>query len=319
MNDFSFKRKSNPQSMNDERIKTHSLTDNDLEEVLKKLKNKICANEKNSLNFVKEQFAILDDLASFPLGQHILLNGGANGAWTDYLISPQECLGDDLRYDCSLIESFFLFHSPAVIAQRELIRLSQKIAQSQLSEGKKFASIPCGVMRDLLSLDFSSVKDISLVGIDIDPLSLNLASQLALKLNVRNVSFIEKDAWNLDYESEFDFINSIGLNVYESDRKAVIALYNQFYKALKPNGILFTGVLTWPPYIDGDKSEWVIDNIPNFDLYLEEIIHKYILDLKWLNFRMLNEVESDFIQAGFSKVAIHKDPCCIFPAIVATK
>lgn len=307
-----------PSGYEKNKLRTHAFEDSDLDKVLNKVKKKI--NDKKSFN-AKELLLILEDLASFPLGQHIILNGGANGAWTDYLISPQEYLENDLtNFDCSFLERFFLFHSPSVLAQRELFRLAQNIAEKKFHDGgKRFASIPCGIMRDLLNSNFSFSKEVSLIGVDLDPLSLELASQLALKLNISNVSFIEKDAWNLGYNYEFDFINSIGLNVYESDRESVIELYNQLYRALKTDGILFTGVLTWPPYIDKSKSEWVIDKIPKFDLHLEKIIHKDLLDLKWLNFRKLDEMELDFKRAGFSRVEICQDSRCVFPAIIAKK
>ena len=42
-----------------------------------------------------------------------------------------------------------------------------------------FASLPCGVVRDLLKLDFAGVENFRLVGIYIDSESLELAKKLA--------------------------------------------------------------------------------------------------------------------------------------------
>jgi SAM-dependent methyltransferase len=303
---------------NSTEIKTHFLKKANFEQKFSEIINKI-NNSSSSFFTVEEQLQIVEDLASFPLGQYILVNKGSNGLWTDYLISPQEYVKEGMQPTYSLIENFLLFYSPTVIAQREIFKLSKKVANNLLEDGKKFASIPCGLMRDLLTLDFKQHINVSLVGIDADPESIILATELAFKLNVQNVSFFEKDAWNLDFDNEFHFINSIGLNVYEPDREAVIELYRQLHKALKPNGILFTCVLTWPPYFNKSHSEWKINKIPKFCLRLEELIFKEILDLKFLNFRKLNEIESDFKKAGFSKVEIYQDSLCVYPAVLATK
>lgn len=301
--------------------KTHSPIFSGLNEGIQNFKNKFISRGDLTHITVREQALILDELSSFDLGKHILLSGGANGFWTDYMISPQEYLNleDSLQNNLSLIEMFFLYHSPVILAQRELFGLSQKAAQNLLGNDKTFASVPCGVMRDLLTLDFSLNNEISLVGIDIDPLSLKHAEKLAKSLGIKNAIFVEGDAWNLEYKEEFDFISSIGLNVYEEDHGKVINLYSQLYKALKSGGVLFTGVLTWPPYIDLNKSEWRVEKILKFDLHMEEVIHKNILDIKWLNFRVLSEIENEFKEAGFSEVEILKDSRCIFPAVVARK
>jgi hypothetical protein len=52
---------------------------------------------------------------------------------------------------------------------------------------------------------------------------------------------------------------------------------------------------------------------------MEKIIHNDILDIKWLNFRMLPEIKSEFQEAGFSKVEIIQDSLCVFPAVIAIK
>lgn len=299
--------------------KTHSLIFNDVTSALKSFRSKI--QERGDLKHitVEEQLFLLEDLSSFRLGKHILLTGGANGIWTDYLISPFAHINNLFQLPPSILECFFLFHSPVVLAQRELLEKLQKVAQTQVKNGKVLASIPCGVMRDLLSLDYSSTIDVKIVGIDIDPLSLSQAKQLATTYNVKNTNFIHSDAWNLGFSSEFDFISSIGLNMYEPDKEKVVELYKQLYNALKPGGTLFTGVLTWPPYINKEKSDWILQNIPKYNLHLEEVIHKDLLDIKWLNFRSLDEIEQDFIKAGFNKIEIQEDSRRIFPAIIAKK
>ena len=279
------------------------------------------STESSSYTSLEEISVILEDLAKFPLGQHILLSGGSNGAWTDYLISPQEYLSqlDPTGIHLSLIERFFLFSSPAVLAQRELHQNLQKTAQKHLGNNKIFASIPCGLMRDFLSLDYSGIQNVSLVGIDIDRESLEKSRKLAAEMDVKQVTYVQADAWNLEYKDTFDFISSVGLNMYEKNEEKVIDLYRNLFTALKPGGILFTGILTWPPYLDRQKTDWVMEEIPKYDLRLETVLHKDVLNIQWLNCRTLAEAKEDFIKAGFTDIRIEKDSKCIFPAIIATK
>ncbi|MCX6989759.1 MAG: class I SAM-dependent methyltransferase [Chlamydiae bacterium] len=303
--------------------RTHHSLYPGIEEAVENLKDGFISRNDFSHITREEVVAILDDLASFPLGRHILLSGGSNGMWTDYLISPQEYFtGKSLvDLDLSVIERFFLFNSPTVLAQRELYIKLKKNAQKLIANGKIFASLPCGLMRDLLSLDYSGIDDISLIGIDIDRDSLNRSEILSRELDIDrvNVKYIQEDAWNLQYKDSFDFISSIGLNMYERDEEKVVQFYRNLFDALKPGGTLFTGVLTWPPYLDSRKSNWEVNAIPKYDMYLETVLHRDILNIQWFNFRTLAEIKDDFRKAGFSNIRIEPDSRCIFPAIIAVK
>lgn len=301
--------------------KTHLPLYADLARAVQELKSRFLGHQKEANITIEEVSFILEDLANCELGQHILLAGGSNGIWTDYLISPEQYLQQECLYQkkLSMVERFFLFSSPAVLAQRELHKTLQNTAQRLLGDGKIFASIPCGLMRDLLSLDYSAVKDISLVGIDIDLESIEASKKLALQKGVEQVTYSREDAWSLKYRNEFDFISSVGLNMYESDTEKVINLYSRFFDALKPGGILFTGILTYPPYIDPKKSDWNTSLIPKYDMHFETVIHRDILDIKWFNFRTISEAADDFKKAGFTKVEVKPDSRSIFPTIIATK
>ncbi len=263
---------------------------------------------------------LVDEFVKFPLGQHILLTGGANGIWTDYLICYPWAQTDvaSKMLNLNRMEYFLIFESLSVVAQRELFLSSQKEAQKHVKEGCRLLSLPCGVMRDLLTLDFSKVQDYTLIGIDLDPESLNAAKALANELSISNIELIQDNAWEFVLDTPVDFINSIGLNVYVKDRKRVIALYRQFYQALKPGGTLFTGVLTYPPERE-KTSDWIMGNIPLHHCEMEKILADDILDLHFENYRTMDEIKEDFIEAGFSKVEIIPDRCCIFPAVIATK
>lgn len=304
-----------------EENKTHRPLHAGIEDAIESLRKRFCSKDISSDVTLKEVCCILEDLSNCSLGQHILLAGGSNGMWTDYMISPENYLLTNkiTDLDLSVIERFFLFSSPAVLAQRELHKKLQKTAQACIGDGRIFASLPCGLMRDLLALDYSQGRNMSLVGIDIDIDSIEKSKLLAASMNTPSVNWIQKDAWNLEYKNAFDFISSIGLNMYESNKERVIQLYKNMFEALKPGGILFTGILTWPPYLNKEKSDWKVDLIPKFDMHLETLIHRDVLDIQWFNFRTLIEAKEDFEKAGFTHIRIEEDTRCIFPAVIATK
>lgn len=263
---------------------------------------------------------LVDEMAKFPMGRHILLTGGANGIWTDYMISFPWAQKDVAIKMLAMnrLEYFIIFECLSVVAQRELFLMAQKEAQKHVKEGCRLVSLPCGMMRDLLELDYSGVSNYSLIGVDLDLDSIQAAHKFAFEEEISNVQFIQEDAWKFEAEKPVDFINSIGLNVYESDRNRVVDLYRQFYKSLKPGGVLFTGVLTYPPGWE-KKSDWILENIPEGHLEMDKIIIDDVLDLHWQNYRTIEEMKEEFLEAGFSKVEIIPDTCCVFPAVIATK
>lgn len=263
---------------------------------------------------------ILDEMTKFPMGCHILLTGGANGVWTDYMISYPWAQKDiaSKMLTMNRLEYFIIFECLSVVAQRELFLLAQREAQKHVKEGCRLVSLPCGVMRDLLELDYSKVSNYSLMGVDLDLESIQAAHKLVLEEEITKVRFIQEDAWKFVAEEPVDFINSIGLNVYESDRKRVIALYRQFCKSLKKGGVLFTGVLTYPPEWE-KKSDWILENIPKGHYEMDKIVIDDVLNLYWQNYRTLDEIKGEFLEAGFSDVKIVPDRCCVFPAVIAIK
>lgn len=263
---------------------------------------------------------ILEEMTKFPMGQHILLTGGANGIWTDYMISFPWAQKDVAikMLTMNRLEYFTIYECLSVVAQRELFLMAQKEAQKHIKEGCILISLPCGVMRDLLTLEYTGISDFSLIGVDLDLDSIQAAHKLAFEEEITHVQFIQEDAWKFMSEKPADFINSIGLNVYESDRQRVVDLYRQFWKSLKPGGILFTGVLTYPPGRE-KKCDWNFDRIPEGHFEMDKIVIDDVLDLDWQNYRTMDEIKEDFFEAGFTKVEIIPDRYCVFPAVIATK
>lgn len=300
---------------------THAKANPSFLKTVKNLKEKIIQRGDLPYISVQKLLDIIEDLCSFPLGKFFLERKGANGFWTDYIINhPNKktninSVGDPF----SPTEHFILNKCPLSIATQERFKIFQNNIQKSLKDKMILASIPCGIMRDLLTLDFSNLSTFSIIGVDLDRQSLSLARKLAKERElVKHTKLIQADAWNLTLENEIDLITSNGLNVYISDSQQVINLYKKFHSLLKRGGILIIGVLTHPPE-NADQSEWYMDDLPVEDVLMEQILFQDILECKWRNFRTSNEIYRDFSDAGFSDIQIIYDKNRIFPTVIATK
>ena len=271
---------------------------------------------------LKTQLELLKQLSEFPFGRYLLERRGANGFWTDFLIfHPDRKFAAETGNNgdiANTVEDFIFNRSLIVLAHRERVSIFQKLIQERIKEGIVLASIPCGVMRDLLTLNFASISNFRIVGLDIDKESLDLAKNLANERGITNVDFFQQDAWQMKNLNEFDVIASSGLNVYESNSKKLLDLYSKFFTALKPGGSLVISVLTYPPG-ESKKTDWKLDGILSKDLLMENILYRDILGLHWRNFRSIDELDREFKHVGFSKISIHFDKHQIFPTILATK
>lgn len=261
---------------------------------------------------LEEELALLEQIHDFALGRFLLTNRGLNGYWTSYLIlhGPQQTLENPL-------EQWLISKAPAVRATRERFNIFQEKLTKYIVNGVVLASIPCGLMDDLLSLNYSAHENIKFVGIDLDENSLRLAQANAEKIGKAYLAaFSKKDAWNLKIKDKFDVITSNGLNIYERDDAKVIELYKQFYQALKPGGILITSFLTPPPTLSSD-STW--KNFNPEDTKKQKAIFADILQVKWQAFRIENQTKRQLEEAGFKVLEFIYDSQGMFPTVVAQK
>jgi SAM-dependent methyltransferase len=272
---------------------------------------------------IERQLELLTALGQFAFGRHLIQRGDLNGYWTHYAIThPQQGRLTGLNSEnkpFTSIESFLLDSAPAALATQERFDIFKKETQKRLYDGVSLASIPCGFMAELLTLDFSQVSDFSLCGIDIDPEALRHSQQIAASRRLENhCTFLQKDAWDSTDKEVFDIITSNGLTIYEPDHQKVEDLYRQFYSALKPNGCLITSFLT-PPPIPGTKTEWDLSAVDAHHALLQKIIFSDILEAKWQVYRPEELVKSLLLQVGFSRVEIVYDKAHIFPTAIAVK
>ena len=305
-----------------QRILSHNPYSNDLEEVLESIRIKIkLAGDKQHVS-VARQLQLLDELAALEFGRFIIQNRGWNGYWTDYVLTfPEKGRKTGLGYNgkpLTNMENLLLNEAPNILATQERYRHFLDQNQQAVQEGAVLACVPCGLMGELLNLDYSGVKDFRLVGIDIEQDALDGARALAQKLKLdQNIELLQKDAWNLGLRNEFDWISSNGLNVYEPEIDKVTELYHQFYLALKPGGKLVTSFLTYP--LHHEKSECDLTKINAEAAQLQRIVFFDILNFKGVCFSTYSQVESQLSSVGFKNISFIDDKARLFPTVLAQK
>ena len=268
---------------------------------------------KDSLNLsVNESLQILEQLTEFDLGRFLLQNKGLNGFWTSYII-----LNGIKKSNLSPLEEWMIHKSPIVLATRERFYIFRRELQKILKNNMVIASTPCGLMDDLLSLDFSQLSNIQLKGLDLDPESIKLATENIKNYNVSaEIEFLIRDAWNLGIKEEYDVIVSNGLNIYEPNIDKLKLLYSEFANALKPGGILITSFLTPGPTMS-ENSPWkdfILD-----DVIQQKVIFMEILEVAWQTYRTERETIAMFEDTGFDIQNIIYDRQAMFPTIILKK
>jgi SAM-dependent methyltransferase len=255
---------------------------------------------------------LFEQMTQFELGQFLLQNKGLNGYWTSYLI-----LYGPMKQGLTPLEKWVLEEAPAVCATRERFGIFQQQVMKHLQSNMTLASVPCGTMDDLLTLDFSGKDDIRLCGCDLDKAIIELARGNAAKYDLENCAeFSVEDAWKLKAENAFDILTSNGLNIYEKDDAKVTELYSCFANALKPGGVLITSFLTPPPVIS-KESTWRDFNPA--DLAKQKALFVDIIQAGWQCFRTETETREQLEKAGLKVLEVIYDKRGMFPTVVAQK
>jgi len=261
---------------------------------------------------LEEELLLLEQLTEFDFGKFLLKNKGLNGYWTSYIIS-----GYRGKNKLHTLERWIVRKAPLVKATQERARIFTEQLHKYLEDNSTLASIPCGVMDDLLTLDYAPDLDMQLIGIDLDQKAINLAKENAVRCNLINCTkFVKKNAWNLGVVNQYNVISSNGLNIYEPDDHKVIELYKQFHNALKKDGILITSFITPPPGLC-ENSTW--ENYEEKDLIRQKAIFGDILQATWQAYRTEAQMREHLETAGFSVVEVIYDSSKMFPTIVGRK
>ena len=256
---------------------------------------------------------MLEQLTKIDLGKFFLINGGANGYWTDYFLNfPREKIAS-LPY----IEQI-LFNSEVMVATYQRQQIFKQENQEKLHNGAHLAAIPSGLMSELLDLDYSFIPNIEITAIDIDQQSFEYSKQKYPDLYAKyTINQACQDALEMDIQNRFDLISSNGLTIYIPDDKLVAKLFSNFYKALKPGGKLVTSFLTYPASFPEKTEQSYTKNQAKEQLEIGLFVD--ILQVKWNAFRTTSQFSQLISAAGFRNLKIIPDEKNIFPTVVAYK
>lgn len=309
--------------MEPNRLLSHEVTPESLEKTLQMVTQRIKAEGDKSYITIQDQLELLNQLKDFDFGRYLLQNQGLNGYWTHYMLTHPwhgRITGKNNRGNTMPpLERFILDKSPVFVATQQRFALFLRENQTQVKNNAKLASIPCGMLGELLYLDYSGINNIELFGIDYDQNALLDAEILAKDRNLtRFLKLMQQDAWNLNFDNEFDLISSNGLNIYEPADDKVTELYQQFYQALKPNGKLVTSFLTFPPS-PNEPCEWDLTKVNRDDLLLQKIIVFDIIAAKFQCYRSTEKTRTQLETVGFKDIQFIYDEAKIFPTITAFK
>ena len=269
----------------------------------------------NSTAASPEVARLRGELAAFELGRFLLENLGLNGHWTSYvLMHPERGRLTNVSSDGSPmteLESWLLNRCPILLATQERFRIFRALTQPLVRSGMKMASLPCGLMDDLLTLDYAGTEGIELAGVDLDPVTLREAEENYHRLNpTLRVIFEQRDAWHLDSPARWDLITSNGLNIYVEDDGQCTELYRSVSRSLSANGVFIVSFIT-PP------EEWQPRS--SSDLEQQRSLFRDVVPVKWSCVRDERKTREQLAQAGFHVETVHYDEQRMFPAVVARK
>ncbi len=272
---------------------------------------------------VSYQLELLEQLSQFDFGRFLLLNRGINGYWTHYMLT-HPWFGRKTRESApgvplTDLEAFILDKAPLMLATQERFEIFLQKNQESVKNNAMLACIPCGMMGELLYLDFKDITRIQLIGLDYDPDTLVDAKTLAKQQGLEYyIELNQGNAWEFDVENKFDLISSNGLTIYEPDDKQVVKLFDKFYKALKPGGKLVTSFITISASFT-EQCEWDMSRINPKDLLLQKIVFADILEAKFQCFRSSAQTRQQLQSAGFKEIEFIYDKARMFPTVIAYK
>ena len=254
-------------------------------------------------------------LEKFELGRFLLANLGLNGHWTSYvLMHPDRGRRTKVSSDGTALtelEMWLLDRCPILLATQERFQIFRDLTQPLLRPGMKLASLPAGLMDDLLTLDYSQTPGVILTAIDLDTETLREAEENSNRWNPPvTVEFETRDAWQLGSSERWDLITSNGLNIYVEDDDRCTDLYRSIAKALKPNGIFVFSFIV-PP------EQWHPTN--SADLIRQRFLFQDVVAVKWSCVRDENKTRDQLDKAGFEVVSVTYDTQGMFPAVLAKK
>jgi ubiquinone/menaquinone biosynthesis C-methylase UbiE len=301
----------------DDGLITHYLGHIDFKLRLEQIKQNIINTSSNTDYSKYEKLKVLDELISFPLGRFLVENRGLDAKWSDYITRPEYNIAN--KNSLKSLEQSILFEFPIFKAMQENLKICQQIIQKNLFENIKIASLACGVMADILTLDYSKISKVNITGIDLDYESIILAHKLSQKHKLElETQFIQADAWKINFTQEYHLVVSNSINNYISNQDKMINLYTKIHKSLKDGGLLISNFQTASPFID-EKSTWNMNLIDPSIINKQMLILDELVKVRFNNFKTLDEIANILEKSGFREIEFIFDTLKVMPLIIAKK
>lgn len=260
--------------------------------------------------------ALRDEMREFPLGRFLLENLGLNGFWTSYVLMHPDrgrVTGRGIDgYRLQALEAWLLNECPIFLATQERFRIFRRMTQALLKADMHLASLPCGLMDDLLGLEVPDGMDgLRYTGIDIDRESLIFTENNARARGCRiALDLRQADVMQMPTHPEFDLVTSNGLNIYLQSDEECVAFYRQTAGLLNPGGHLITSFITpassWQPH----SSE---------ALARQQQLFGSVVPVRWMCTRSVGLTCRQLLEAGLEPVRVVYDRQCMFPTVLARK
>lgn len=261
------------------------------------------------------------EIARFLLGAR-----GCNWRMTDRFFDDEERAGlEQRRRDGALplMDDLLLLRQPIIAATRERFRIFQREIQPFVREGAVLASLPCGRLRDLLTLDYRGITtQVSLLGVDKDREAVHGAQAFARQLFGERhprlrVECLQGDALAPGFTpagmcAACDLLTSNGLNIYLTDHQCA-TFYRNVFEALRPGGRFVTSHIV-PP------AEYRWDRIDRAGLRLDRLLLAFLFKARWnALLKPTRAVCEQLEAAGFRDVRVLPDTQGMFPTFLADR
>lgn len=284
----------------------------DAQQIYTIARSRLISNGTMSEFDLQKPLELLDRLMAFSLGRFWLQNHRLNAHWYDYIMRTHL----DSQVSTAL-ERQILYDFPIVLAKRQSFKTIQTILQQSLQNGLHMASAPCGVMGEILTLDYQAIKNIRLTAIDADFQSIVHAGELAEEKGLSTVvSFFQTDLEGLNPKDAYHILIHHAWTMGNFSKNKIQPFLRQCFKALQPGGLFISNFSTCSPEQSKD-SPWHMSAISPEMLRLQNLLFSQIIRHVEEPTQTLDSMANFLKEAGFSGIEFIPDDSKMVVTILA--
>lgn len=145
---------------------SHHLSAEAVELCVQKIAERLTEQGDKPYTTVKYQLDLLHQLSQFNFGRFLLRHQGINGYWTHYMLmhpwNGRKTGRDEKGNALSSLERFLLDSAPLMLATQQRFEIFINQNQQKVQNDAVLACIPCGMMGELLYLNYDQIDHIKL-------------------------------------------------------------------------------------------------------------------------------------------------------------